>query len=75
LRAVATNTRTVSLGASTVSEVTVDRGGSPAAESTHRFMFAIRVAVALSDFAFCTMACAAATESDTLGFGGMNVAN
>ena len=73
--AVATRTGTVSPGANTVSDTIVDLGGSPAAESTQVFMFAIRWAVALSAFARWTAAATAAAESDTLGFGGMNVEN
>ena len=65
----------MSAGANTESAARVDLGGSPAAESTHVFMFAMRAAVALSAFAFCTAAFTAATESGTFGFGGMNVAN
>jgi hypothetical protein len=53
----------------------VGRGGNPAAESTHVFILAIRAALALSCFAFCTAAVTAAAESDALGLGGMNVAN
>jgi hypothetical protein len=75
-RAVATSTGgAVSPGASTVSAAVVDLGGRPAAESTHVFMFAIRRALALSRFAFCTAAVTAATESDDLDLGGMKVAN
>jgi hypothetical protein len=74
-RAVATWTGTLSPGASSESAARVGRGGSPAAESTQVFMFVILAALMLSCLAFCTAAVTAATESDTLGLGGMNVAN
>jgi len=48
-------------------------GGSPAAESTHAFMLAMRAAVARSARALTAAAAAAAAESLDLGVGGMNV--
>jgi hypothetical protein len=74
-RALATNTVVVSPGISTESDVTVVRGGSPAAESTQRFMLAMRAAVALSAFALSFAACRLEAESVALAFGGTNVAN
>ena len=71
--AVATCTWAVSCGDSIVSAPRIDRGGIPAAESTHRFMFAIRAAVALSALAFCLAAFTA--ESGDGALGGMKVEN
>src|SRR5215831_21065621 len=71
--AVATNTCVVSCGDRIVSAPRIERGGIPAAESTQRFMFAIRVAVALSALAFFLAAFIAESGDGCLG--GMKVEN
>jgi len=56
--------------------VTAGRAGiTPAAESTHVFMFVSLAVADVSACAFCAAATTAFTESVTLGFGGMNVVN